>query len=162
MEEKKYTIDEAHKFFAIELNQFTWSLLSNPERTSEENEMMIHSAHASHYHWLRAGVKVNEQRGEWMISRVYSTLNIPGRAIFHAERCKKITEECPNDMSDFDLAYADEAMARAYACNGNHEESNKYYNLAKDKGGRITDKESKEIFTGDLNSEPWYGAIKGS
>ena len=163
-----------HKYFGIELNQMTWSLPGKPERTSEEDEMMIHSAHGSYYHWLlhesstsksrrEDGTYITnaiKQRGEWLISHVYSVLNVPERAMYYAVRCKKITEENRHEMEDFDLAYADEAMARAHACNGDADESIKYFKSSKEKGEKIIDKEAKEIFTGDLNSEPWFGVIK--
>ena len=160
MEEITYTIEQAHKFFGIELNQLTWTLLNNPSRTVEEDEKMIHSAHGSHFHWLHCGTKVNEQRGEWLISRVYSVLGIPERAMYHALKCKKLTEDYSNDMCDFDIAYSDEAMARAYACNHNDEKCKEYFSSAMEKGNMIANKEDKEIFLGDLNSEPWFGALK--
>ena len=159
MSEKTFTLAEAHKYFGIELNQLIWALLSKQKRSPDEDELMIHSAHASHFHWLKAGSKVNEQRGEWIISRVYSVLNIPERALFHAKRCKKITEDYSDEMKDFDLAYADEVIARALACNGNFEECKKNFESAKEKGDKIDNMEEKEIFIGDLNSEPWYGAV---
>ena len=63
-EEKTYTEAEAHRFFAIGLNGKTWELLEKPDRTPQEGEVMIHAAHASCYHWLRAGSGLNHQRGE--------------------------------------------------------------------------------------------------
>ena len=160
MEEKTYTLDEAHRQFSVELNQLTWTLLTKPKRTADDDDMMIHAAHASHYHWLKSGGKVNEQRGAWLISHVYCVLNIPERAMHHALKCKKLTEDYSNDMCDFDIAYSDEAIARAYACNHNIENCKEYFSSASEKGNMIADKEDKDIFLGDLNSEPWFGVIK--
>jgi len=149
-----------HKYFGIELNQFTWSLLGKAGRTSEEDELMLHAAHGSYFHWVQDCTNANKQRGEWLLSHVYSVLNIPERAMHYALRCKKITEENIKEMEDFDIAYADEAMARAFACEGNTEECRKYFISAKEKGGRISDEEAKKYFEGDLNSGPWYGFKK--
>jgi len=160
MEEKTYTIEQAHKFFGIEFNQLTWSLLGKENRSPDEDEKMINAAHASHFHWFYNGTKLNEQRGEWLISRVYCVLNIPERAMHHALRCKNITDNYPDEMEDFDIAYADEGLARAYACNSNTEECKKYYLSAKVKGENITDKETMDIFNGDIDSGPWFGIIK--
>ncbi|HEY3250290.1 MAG TPA: hypothetical protein VGK25_04145 [Ignavibacteria bacterium] len=159
MTEKKFTIEEANTYFAKELNMHTWRLLTKADRSIEENEQMIDAAHGSRYHWRFVGEKFNDQRAEWLISRVYSVLNMPRQALFYAKRCKEITENYTNEIKDFDLAYTDEAMARAHACNGNFEECKRYYKSAQEKGKWIADKEDKEYFTGDLNSEPWYGAI---
>lgn len=149
-----------HKYFGIELNHLVWNLLGKDARSSEEDELMLHAAHGSFFHWLNTEhTPANLQRGEWLLSRVYSVLNIPERALHHAERCKHVTESEHGAMSDFDIAYADEAMARALACNGNIEEAKKYLITAKQKGDCIADKEERELFFGDLNSGPWYGAV---
>jgi len=159
MSEKKLTIEEANKYFGIELNNHTWKLLTKAEQTAE-NEQMIDAVHGSRYHWRFVGDKSNDQRPEWLISRVYSVLNMPEQALFYANRCREITDNHTKEMKDFDLAYSDEAMARALACNGNFEDCKKYYKSAKEKGNLIADEEEKDIFMGDLDSEPWYGAVK--
>jgi hypothetical protein len=146
-----------HKYFGIELNRLTWSLLCRTDRTAEENELMLNAAHGSNIHWRQVGTAVHFQRGEWLIARVYSELNIPERALFYAERCRKITEDNREDMKDYDIAYADEAMAWAFACSGKHEDANKYLKSAINNGNNISGKEEKEIFEGDLKSGPWYG-----
>src|SRR5258706_3821484 len=123
MDKKEYLTPEAHRFYAVELTQLTWKLLENPDRSEEDNELMLHAVHGSYYHWLQAGTKANEQRGEWMLCRVYAFLNMPERAMHYAKRCETVTNEFPKEMEDFDFAYADEALARAHACSGNKEEA---------------------------------------
>lgn len=154
-EEKKYTLEEANKKFAIELNGRVWTLLDKETRTEEDNDEMIHAAHASCYHWSKVGTAINIQRGHWMISRVYSVLNIPEAALFHAKKCMELTEE--HNFVDFDLAFAYEAMARANACAGNHNEAQKFNNLANDAGENIKLDEDREIFVADFANGPWYG-----
>jgi len=46
-DEKTFTESEAHLYFAKQYNGKTWELLDKPDRTSEENEMMLDYAHAS-------------------------------------------------------------------------------------------------------------------
>lgn len=147
-----------HKYFGVELNHIVWDLLGKEKRTAEEDEIILHAAHGSFFHWINAEhTPANVQRGEWILSRVYSALNIPERALYYAGRCRQTTEESADAMSDFDIAYADEAMARALACNGKTEEAKKYLISAKQKGESIADNEEREIFFGDLSSGPWYG-----
>ena len=50
-EEKIFTEQEYHERFAIQLNNLVWNLLQKENRTEEDNNKMIHAAHASHYHW---------------------------------------------------------------------------------------------------------------
>jgi len=157
MDEKKYSEADAHKFFAVEFNQQAWTLIAKPDRTPEEDELLVHLVHASHYHWLKTGTKVNEQRGEWMISRVYVILKLPERAMHHALRCGKLTDDNLSMMCDFDIAYSEEALARANACNNNGENCKKHYAIAKELGEKIADNEDKKIFMSDLTSDPWFG-----
>ena len=54
-EEKTYTESEAQRFFAVRYNGTTWDLLEKPDRTKADDELMVHTAHASCCHWLAAG-----------------------------------------------------------------------------------------------------------
>jgi hypothetical protein len=156
-EEKAYTEAEAHRFFAIQFNGQTWSLLDKPERTQEEDELMVYSAHASCRHWLEAGTGVNHQRGEWMISRVYSVLGLGEAALRHAKRCLELTEEHADLMEDFDQAFAFESVARAHAVARNQVEALRYIELAQQAGEAIEADESKEIFVADFDGGDWHG-----
>ena len=49
-EEKKYTEQEAHKKFTVDTFNLTWSLLDKKDRTKEEDDKMVHAAHASRFH----------------------------------------------------------------------------------------------------------------
>jgi hypothetical protein len=153
-EEKQYSEQECHKKFAVDLNNLVWSLLQKTDRTKQDDELMIHAAHASHFHWSKVGTAVNLQRGQWLISHVYAILNRPEPALYHAQRCMEITEE--NNFIDFDLAYMYEAMARAYAVAGEKSESEKYIKLADDAGKQIKAKEDRELFFSDFKAGPWY------
>ncbi len=64
---------------AVGLFNYTWTLLENPNRTPEQDDEMLHAAHASRYHWGEVGEQVNLARGEWQVSRVYAVLG-PRRA----------------------------------------------------------------------------------
>lgn len=141
--------------FAIETNRIVWDLLLKKKRGKEEDEMMIHAAHASYFHWSRAGTAINLQRGAWLLSHVYAVLNIPERALFYAEKCMALTEE--NGFKDFDLAYAYEALARAYAASNDEKLCKKYMALAQDAAKLIKDSEDRKLFESDLKSSPWFG-----
>lgn len=153
-EEKKYSEEECHKKFAVQLNNLVWTLLERKDRSKDEDEKMIHAAHASLFHWGEIGKAVNLQRGQWLVSHVYAVLNRPEPALYHAQRCMELTEA--HNFLDFDLAYAYEAMARAYAVSGNKSECEKYIKLAKESGEKIKKKEDKKLFFSDFEKGPWY------
>ena len=156
-DEKTYTESEAHLYFAKHYNNKTWELLEQPKRTPEENEQMVDFAHASLAHWRTAGTGVRHQRGEWMLARVYTVVGEKNLALYHARRCKQILDNERAEMQDFDLAFASEALARAYALNGDTSEAQKFLEEAQKAGEAIADEEDRKIFFNDINSGEWFG-----
>ncbi len=154
-DEEKYSLKGPHRKFAIDCFNRVWSLLGKKDRTKEDDDEMMHAAHASRFHWGEIGTPLEKERGEWQISRVYSVLNRPQSALFHAARCLEICRE--NKIGDFDIAFAHEAVARASACSGKKFEFEKHYQLAKQAGHKIKEKGDREYFLGDLESGLWYG-----
>ena len=149
MTEKKASTEE-HRRFAINLFNLTWSLLDKKERTPEEDDKMVHAAHASRFHWGEIGTPLESERGEWQISRVYSVLKRSEPALYHARRCLEICKE--NNIKDFDIAFAYEAMARAHAVAGNRTECEKYQKLAKEAADQIKKEEDKDYFLSELKT----------
>jgi hypothetical protein len=150
MPEGKSSSEEEHKKFAVALFNLTWKLLDKKNRTREENDKMVHAAHASRYHWGEIGKPVNFERGEWQISRVYSVLKRSEPALYHARRCLDICKK--NNIGDFDIAFAYEAMTRTHAITGNMTECEKYLQLAKDAGEQIKKKEDRDYFFSELKT----------
>ena len=137
----------------IEMNNQTWSLLDKKDRSDQDDIRMINYAKASLYHWKKSDKYTieNEQRGKWLISHVYAILGKSDEALSYAKQTLKITED--NHLKDFDLAYAYEAMARAYSILDNKHESKEWYNKAKIAGNLIEVEKDKEYFLLDLNSK---------
>lgn len=156
-DEKTYTEEEAHRFFGGQLNGAVWQLLEKADRSEAEDEIMVHAAHGSLYHWLQVGTAVHQQRGEWMLSHVYAELGRAETAMRYAKRCQQLTEAHAELMEDFDLAYAHEALARANAAAGNRAQAEEYLALAQAAGQKIADEESKKYFFGDFDGGNWYG-----
>jgi hypothetical protein len=150
IEEKKYSEKEAHKKFAVDCFNLTWNLLDKKDRTREEDDKMVHAAHTSRFHWGEIGTPLEFERGEWQISRVYSVLKRSEPALYHAKRCLEICKE--NNIGDFDIAFAHEAMARAYAIMGNKQEHKKSSELAKEAAEQIKKKEDKDYFLSELKT----------
>jgi hypothetical protein len=158
MGEKRYTEKEAHQKIAVDLFNRVWELIDKGDnRTKEENDEMIHAAHASRYHWgVVVAAKtpetgpINIERGEWQISRVYAVLKMTQPALYHARRCLEICKE--NTIGDLDRAFAYEAMARASAVAGNKSACEKYRQLAQEAGMQIKKKGDREYFFSELET----------
>jgi hypothetical protein len=139
-----------HKKFAIDTFNLTWDLMETKDKGQDEVDQMINAAHTSRYHWGLIGDATNIARGEWLISRMYATLNRAEPCLYHAERCLKITLE--NDLKDFDLAFAYEAMARACHIAEDEFETAKYMTLAEEAGADIQKEEDRTYFFSELHT----------
>ena len=149
MTEKKPS-EQEHRKFAVDLFNLVWSLLDKKDRSKDDDDRMIHAVHASRFHWGEIGTPLHFERGEWQISRVYSVLKRSEPALYHATRCVEICRE--NDIGDFDIAFAYEAMATAHAIAGDKTECKKYLQLAKEAGEKIGKKEDKDYFFTELKT----------
>ena len=144
---------EQRRQLAVDLFNHVWTLLELPDRTAEQDDEMIHAAHASRYHWSHVGTHANLGRGEWQVSRVYVTLGRSEPAFFHARRCLAYVE-AGEGIEDWDLPFAYEALARASALAGDAGESLRYEQLARDAGEAIADDEDREHLLSELATLP--------
>lgn len=144
---------QLHREQGIDTNQETWAMLGNDNRPAGDDERMVHTAHASAYHWGIAGDAANHARGEWLCSHVYTVIGRAEPALHHARRCLAITEE--HGLVDFDLAYAHEGMARALALAGQVGEARRH--LAAAQAVEVADAEDRAIVEADLAAPPWFG-----
>jgi len=142
--------EEVHKKMGIELFNLTWDLMDTKERSQADVDRMINAAHASRYHWEVAGKPVNIARGEWLISRVYAVLKRQEPCLYHADRCLRVTLD--NDLKDFDLAFAYEAMARACDLAGDEMVTAKYITLAEEAGALIKEEGDRKYFFNELRT----------
>ncbi len=139
-----------HRKLGIDLFNYVWNLLEKPDRTKEEDDEMIHAAHASRWHWGIIGEPEHLARGEWQISRAYATLGRGEAALRHGLRSLEICRQ--HAIEDFDLAYAYEAVARAWAVLGGQEERRRYLTLAQEAGAAIKETDDKELLFKDLET----------
>lgn len=147
---KRQMAEQVQESFAAALNTVTWALLRKDGRDAADDEKMLYAAFASAYHHLETGSVAEQQRAEWLISRVYAVLGNGAEALLHAKRCYELTEQFASELADYDLAFALEALARAHRVSGNAEEAATYLNRATEAGRAITDEESRRVFEEEL------------
>ena len=138
---------------AVGLFNYTWTLLENPDRTREQDDEMLHAAHASRYHWGEVGEAVNLSRGEWQVSRVYSVLGRGEPALYHARRCVEINE-ANEGREDWELGSAYEAMARASAVAGDTPGRDEWKARAVAELAKIGDAEDRQVLEQDIATLP--------
>ena len=120
-----------HQYMGIKMNNQIWTLLDKKDRNEQDDIRIINYAKSSLQQWRKSDkyTIVNEQRGKWLISHVYSILEKSDHALTYAKETLKITED--NSLKDCDLADAYEAMARAHSISNNQKESKEWYKKQK-------------------------------
>jgi len=141
---------DLHRKFAVDCFNGTWDLIERTERNLEDESRMIHMAHASRFHWGEIGTPLNLARGDWLISRVYAILDQGDNSLIYAKSCFNICLE--NNFGDFDLAFAYEAITRAFAVLCDTNMKKKYLKLAKETGESIAKEDDKQYFLSELNT----------
>lgn len=135
-------IHSEHRRLGVELFNRVWRLME----TREDDERMLHAAHASAYHWAEAPEcePKNRARSEWQVSRVYCVLGRAEPALHHARRCFELCEANLDNLEEWDLPFAHEALARAHAVAGNTSESQEHVAKARELAANIADPEDRE------------------
>jgi DNA-binding transcriptional MerR regulator len=146
----------AHRRLGVDLFNYTWTLIEKADRTPAETDEMIHAAHASRFHWAKAGTTVNLGRGEWQISRVYCVLGRAEPALWHAGRCLAYAEAAAaaGETEAWDLPSAYEAMARSHAVAGDIAAATSWRDRAREALAAIPDADDREVIEGDLATLP--------
>jgi DNA-binding transcriptional MerR regulator len=143
---------ERHLSWGKTLFNNTWRLMEKEDRTPDEDDQMVHQAHASAYHWLQVGTPNNFARSHWQCSRVYTVLGRAEPALYHARRVLEICQQ--HGIGDWDLGFAYEALARAHSVAGNREEARRWVEQGRIFSAEIAADEDREALLSDLETVP--------
>jgi hypothetical protein len=142
---------ETERRLAAGLFNDTWRLLDLPKRRPEQDDEMIHAAHASRYHWGNVGEPVTHARGEWLCSRVYAVLGRAEPAMWHAHRCLELLNEF-GGAEDWDEAAACEGLARAYSIAGDKAQKDAWLARAREALKAIASPDDRQPIEDDLKT----------
>ncbi len=156
MSEPSFDQAGAHRWFAVELNNRTWDALESGLVTPETAEEYVHAAHASCYHWMQVGAVANHGRAECLVANVYAAAGRGESALGHARRYLKLVQANDTQMADWDLAFAYDALARAYAGIGEEEAACQARERARSAGDAIADEDDRIQFTRWFNGGNWH------
>lgn len=132
-----------------------WQLLGLAERTPEQDAELIHTAHASRFHWGEiADTPARLWRGEWMCSRVYSVLGRAEPAGWHARRALALVEAGADAAEDWDLPAVCEGLARAAYVAGNAAEGAAWKAKAAALVAGVADADDRDVIERDLATLP--------
>ena len=137
-----------HRKTAAQSFNKTWDYLDMKRRSAKDDEMMLHLAHVSRYHWSLIGTPRNQAVGDWQTSRVYAALREPKLALQFAKSSLEIAKK--NKLSDA-YSNAHEAMARAYAVSGNRKRAKDHLNAARRMLDSLSiDDDDRQIYLGQI------------
>jgi hypothetical protein len=149
------TLDaETHRALGVGLFNRTWDLLEVEDRTPDQDDELVDTAHASAFHWRHVGTAANMARGHWLLARVYAVLGEGARSVHHARRANEILEAGGQGIEDWDAAAAAEAMARALAISGDLAGATTWKARAAGLLASIAEEGDRAVIEGDLATIP--------
>jgi hypothetical protein len=127
-----------------------WELIEKADRTPLEEEEMRRLSEVSYFHWTQHPDFDAEKDsvGLWQLARVYAISGLLPQARAYAERCLKVSLE--GGLSDFLVGYAQEAVARVAALEGDRPEAEQALSKAQDCLAQCADEEMASYLKSDL------------
>ncbi|MCB0510290.1 MAG: hypothetical protein KDC82_05970 [Bacteroidetes bacterium] len=159
MEEKKFSLDEANRYFGVEFNNAVFALYEVDDLSEAEKLEIVSCAHASLLHWQKfSGHKpANTQRGLYMIAKAYVKVEDKLKALEYAQKCFEFTQANKTELEDFDIAYSHEILARAGALNESKALFQMHYDILIKLVPNIAVAGDREWLEKDLAGGPWFG-----
>lgn len=145
-------IEKWQRWFAVECNNRTWDIASQPERTPEEEREMVAAAYAAAFHWAKVGTAVHIARADVTLAHA---LSIAGQGTLALEAAVRgLQFFAQRNGEDWDIAFAHLEVALAAYVRGDAARHRQHYALARQMGERIAEAEERSIFFGELAKVP--------
>ncbi len=144
--------DEAQRKLSKQIFNQAWELIDNPERTPEQDRLMLITACAAWWHWDKVGTEQNRAISDWQVGHVASLLGYGDLALEFASSAMERT--AAGDMPDWMRASALEGLARAHAAAGNQPERDDYLRMAREALDDISEQGEREMIAGQIDTVP--------
>jgi hypothetical protein len=132
------------RWFGIDCNNRAWRLSEQRLRSPEENEEMLHSAHAAALHWGKIGTDLHRARAEMLLGHVYALLGDGSNAMRYARRSFDFV--AGRDSPAWEIAFAHAVLCNAAAAAGDSALHARHHERAKTLAAALEDAEDREIF----------------
>ena len=133
-------------------NNRAWTLSEQLSRTREEDDEMLHAAHASAHLWSPVGNEQNAALANLLLDQVHALL---GSAALAARFSKSATEFfTARDSAPWELALTHAVAANAAHCSGNTQSHQAEYAAALRAIETIAEAEEKEIVLATMRVVP--------
>lgn len=151
---------DMHRWFGVEFNNEVWDLLDgglSAQSPQEDKDVVLYGAYASARHWHECGTVANAARGEYLIARAATAIGLLDVALRHAHRCLDLVESNPDEMADWDVPFAHEALARVLAGTGDVDGGRAHREAAVRLTAAVADDGDREMLEAELAKPPWFG-----
>ena len=140
----------AHRHFSASCFNGVWELIDKPDRSPDEDRVMVSMCHASLYHWQQRSdcTSCSLSIGYWQLSRVYALLGEADNARKYGRLCLMYSQ----NEEPFYLGYAYEALARADFLAGNQAVAEEGLALAREQVAKVADAAEREMLQKDLET----------
>lgn len=143
MAEQTFSPNEAHRWFAVEMNNQAWDLLESDSRTDQNNEVLRNTAHAAWRHWWEVGTSINQQRAECLLAQVHAEFGESESAAHHARLA--LGDSAADSMQPFDWAFTHDAASRAFGLLGKSSLQHTHRKTAISYRNQLTDETDREL-----------------
>ena len=150
MSTPNFDLAAAHRHFSASCFNSVWELIDKPNRSPDEDRLMVSMCHASLYHWQQRLDCTSRSLsiGYWQLSRVYALLGEADNARKYGRLCLMRSQ----NEEPFYLGYAYEALARAEFLAGNQTVAEDVLTLARVQAAKVVDAGEREMLQKDLET----------
>lgn len=150
-----YTPEELaiwQKRLASQANNRAWALAEATGRTPEEDEEMLHAAHAARHLWKIVGNEGHWAHAAQLLAHVYALLGLPKPAKHHLQQSQPFFLE--RDCAPWEKAFAHAVAANVAAASGEREAHARHYRQAVQVIASLEDEEDRSILNATLRVVP--------
>jgi hypothetical protein len=144
-------LHKRHRWFAVECNNRSWTLIERPERTADEDDELLLRAHAAAFHWQAIGTEEQRALADLLLAHTHALIGRPDFASRYAGRAYGFFSA--ERREPWQRAFAEAAMAHAAAVSGRTLEHAAHYQRAGEIGASLG-KEDREIFLATFRTIP--------
>ena len=134
----------SHKWHAVECNNLAWGLSGKSSRTANDNAQMLAAAHASVFHWSKAGTGVHVARAQMIVAHVNALLGYGQVALAAAHECRETL--AAEDVPDWEAAFIEAIHAHAHHAAGEMDHFVETHAKAVELGAAIVGEEDRKVF----------------
>lgn len=137
---------------AGQANNRAWSLAEQPSRTADEDEEMLHAAHAAMYFWNRVGNANNQAHAAQLLAHVHAALKSPELAARYLARSQPLLLAPSAEPWERALAHA--VAAHVASAQGHAAKHAEHYQQALQQVAALPDPEERSILEATLRVLP--------